>query len=294
MNTPRYFLAKYVPDLARMEPRNVGVVLWSPHGVLARFAAEKPGRPGEVDGRSTAQFGVTNNEAYRQWVEFWRTEMEHHELSSQRGGKPVSRATPAFLDMLASWNKGNFLLVEGGYLLDPVQENELPAIIDDLYGKLVDSPAPEELRDPRLDEVCDQLISQTKINEDPHFKPRYEVQCRIAADLEEKFEFSYAYGNGTPHRLFQRVPLSRRSNKFMLRKTVDSTAWMFEKVVQNNIVSKDQVISLVYVPKDQMREPELDRGIQILNSVSRVINLSNEADATREFSGLPNLLQARP
>lgn len=52
MNTPRYLIAKYIPDLRRMEPRNIGVIVWSPQGVAARFAAEKADTDGDVDGRS--------------------------------------------------------------------------------------------------------------------------------------------------------------------------------------------------------------------------------------------------
>jgi hypothetical protein len=29
MKTPRYLIANYIPDLRRMEPRNIGVVLWA-------------------------------------------------------------------------------------------------------------------------------------------------------------------------------------------------------------------------------------------------------------------------
>ena len=41
MNTPRDLLAKYIPDPLRMEPRNIGVVLWADGNVTAwRFAGE--------------------------------------------------------------------------------------------------------------------------------------------------------------------------------------------------------------------------------------------------------------
>ena len=39
MNTPKYLIAKYIPDLNRMEPRNIGIVVWSPEGIEARFLA---------------------------------------------------------------------------------------------------------------------------------------------------------------------------------------------------------------------------------------------------------------
>jgi hypothetical protein len=46
MNTAKYFLAKYIPDMHRFEPRNIGVVIWSPSGIEARFLAENLNRRG--------------------------------------------------------------------------------------------------------------------------------------------------------------------------------------------------------------------------------------------------------
>ena len=56
MSTPRYLIAKYIPDLQRVEPQNIGVIVWAPGVAAARFAAEKADRPGEVDGRSIPSF----------------------------------------------------------------------------------------------------------------------------------------------------------------------------------------------------------------------------------------------
>ena len=115
MPGPRYFLAKYVPDLTRMEPRNVGVIVWTPEGVDARFLAETPDRPGEVDGRSIPSF-VTNAQAYKQWVAYWRKELDRWEIEPTRGGPAVPRSSPDFLDALARKGRGNFLLTSAGYL----------------------------------------------------------------------------------------------------------------------------------------------------------------------------------
>ena len=39
MNKTQYLLAKYIPDMHRFEPRNIGVIVWSPDGIEARFLA---------------------------------------------------------------------------------------------------------------------------------------------------------------------------------------------------------------------------------------------------------------
>src|SRR5258708_5588363 len=149
MNTPRYLIAKYIPDLGRMEPRNVGGIVWSPTGVQARFLAEKDDRPGEVDGHSIPTF-VTSAQAYRQWVQFWRRELARTETQPLRGRGPVSRCSPAFLDALLDTGRGNFVLAEGGILLDPVSAEVLPRVADHLFARLVDTAGPEEPRDAQF------------------------------------------------------------------------------------------------------------------------------------------------
>jgi uncharacterized protein YuzE len=121
----RYLLAKYTPDLMRNEPRNVGVVAWSPEGVEARFLGETPGRPGEV-GEGTVPPFARSASAYRQWVRYWRKELA--------GGTPP----PALA--LAS-PPGNYVLAGGGFALGEVPPGGLPALADRLFAELVE-PCP--------------------------------------------------------------------------------------------------------------------------------------------------------
>lgn len=287
MTNPRYFLAKYIPDLARIEPRNVGVILWSPHGTVARFAAEKAGRPGEVDGRSTAQFGIVSTDSYRQWIEFWRCELDKTSISPIPCGPPASKDCPQFLDALASFNRGNFVLAEGGFLLEAISPGQMNDALNDLYQRLVEPTSADEARDHDLNELCDRLLAKTRIDHDPYFKKRYEIPCQVGRGVEERFEFSYAYGNGAPKRLYQKVPLSQRTNRSSLRRIIDSTAWMFEKVVQNQIVAEDQVVSIVYLPSHIAKEHDIARGVSVLQSKSRILNIGDEDQATEEFRRLP-------
>ena len=102
-----------------------------------------------------------------------------------------------FLATLQSSSKGNFVLVEGGYLLDSVDADDLPQLADHLYGMLVDATGTDETRDPTLDEVCDQLIRETGLDRDPYFQSRYPVTCRVAEGTDKPYEFSHAYGRHT-------------------------------------------------------------------------------------------------
>jgi hypothetical protein len=178
MSAPKYYVAKYIPDLQRMEPRNVGIVVWSPEGIEARFVAEKPDRAGEVDGRAVPSF-VTSPTAYRQWIQFWRAELAKPQVESSDGGPKATKDSPDFLAAVQSWNRGNFVLVDGGHLLDVVDADDLPALADHLFETLVDASPSDETRDPTLDELCDQLFKETNLAANPHFHTRYPVTCEI-------------------------------------------------------------------------------------------------------------------
>jgi hypothetical protein len=191
-----YLLAKHIPDMHRFEPRNIGVIVWMPGGeVAARFLAEKPGRPGEIDGRSIPPF-VGADGAYRQWIKFWRSYLDADHPTHPLTGAPIDRNDSAFIESLVAASRGHFLLAEGGAVLDEMEEDSIGALADSLYASLVEDQALEEARDPTLNQICERLIGNAGLYLDQNFKPHYQVACRVGG-VEERYEFSYAYKNGT-------------------------------------------------------------------------------------------------
>lgn len=290
MTTARYMVAKYIPDVLRIEPRNIGVIVWSPLGVRAQFAAEIPDRLGELDGRSIPSF-ITSGNAYRQWIQFWRSEIEKPAVEPLTGGPPVPRSSPEFLDTLQALSKGNFVLGEGGFLLDAVSTDELPDVVEQLFDLLVKNINGDEGRDPTLDELCDHLIERAQLQMDPHFQSAFKVVCPLAKGLQatvETFEFSHAYKNGSLQRLYQRVSLSKR--RTVLRKTVHDAAWMFQNVIEHDIITRDQGGVLVNISDEQRVEPDVRNALSVLNSVTRIINVSDQDTALHEFLNLSTLV----
>jgi len=285
MNTPKYLLAKYIPDLRRGEPRNVGVIAWSAGDVEARFVGEKHGFPGEVDGRSIPSF-VTSSQAYKQWIEYWRLQMGRETIIPASGGAAVSRDDANFLTALRAANKGNFVLVDGGFLLDPVSAEDLAAVADHLFATLVDTTSHDEPRDPTLDDVAERLLRQTGVATDRNFHSRYRVQCQIAAGHEETFEFDYAYKNGTLQRLYERLSLPKRRATQQVR--VDATAWKFDKVNRANLLP-EKPVAIVYPTDEQRSDPETRRMLDVLRTVGRVLDLHDERAAEAEFRSLAQL-----
>lgn len=291
MNAPRFLLMKYVPDLHRFEPRNIGVIVWAPCGVEARFIAEV-NRAGDVDGRCVPAF-VVNLGAYKQWIRFWRTQLQAPDIEGI-DGSAIRRDSPDFVDALIKTGTGDFLVSDAGILLDKVSSENLVAVVDDLYDRLVSPPASQarlanvgdEARDPALDEICDELIAQSFLAADPNFKTGYVVSCAVdsGGKIFESFELSHAYKNGSLKRLYQRVPLSKQ--KKTLRKTIHDSAWMFEKIAQNNILASDQCASLVYANDEHQQDPGVSQSLRILSSVSRVVNVADRSTALEEFRRL--------
>jgi hypothetical protein len=267
----RYLVAKYISDLQRMEPKNIGVIVWVSGEVSARFLAEKPGNPGKIDGRSIPPF-VTSMASYKQWVDFWRGALAEKAV-------PKGRSEDWF-DGLKQTSYGNFCLVDGGFIIDEVK-NHLHQVTDDLFFRLVESGSSDEPRDPALDRVADDLIKKLRLKENVAFHSRFQVSCQVAPQVVERFEFSHAYKNGSLRRLYQRVPLARRRTP--LRRTIHDSAWMFEKVVEQGIISRDQAIALVYATGEQRRDPEISWSFDVLNSVARVANLADSAEALTAF-----------
>lgn len=273
----RYLVAKYISDLQRMEPKNVGIVLWASGKVSARFLGERSDNLGKVDGRTVPGF-IASTAAYKQWIEFWRTQL---------GNETSSKFSEAGLNSLKDASRGNFFLVDGGLILEEINPTYLPKLTDDLFQRLVDTSSFEDPKDPILEQIANNWIKEFGLTRNEHFRSRYEVVCPIAPKIEERFEFSHAYTAKGIQKLYQRVPLTRSYGH--LRRTVHDSAWMLEKVVHHGIVRRDQAVALVYATDELMQDPEISRSLSVLSSVASVANLADRSQAIEAFNiqGVP-------
>jgi len=221
---------------------------------------------------------------------YWRSQISRTIIEPVMGGEPVPQTSPAFLEVLASSSKGNFVLSEGGYLLDPIDNEGLMPLTDYLFGLLVDPTVVEEVRDLQLDELCERLITETKLRNNPNFyRQGYQVQCPIIKASHRTvvtYEFNYAYKNGSLQRLYHRVPLSRQ--KMTLKKTVHDAAWMFERVTNNKLITPNQGGALIRLSEEQRQDKEVANILEELGSVTRLLNLDDHqtAEEFRELAAL--------
>lgn len=134
--TYRYVILRYIPDLMRMEPRNVGVIVQSDEGIVhqihGRFVPESLSDRGEA----RASF-----RAWREWFD--------HELHARIAHALVpKRTSEAYLSYLASRCTGNYQLTEP---LRVQAEVDLNGAAGFLCSRLVLTPggSPSRPRTPR-------------------------------------------------------------------------------------------------------------------------------------------------
>lgn len=189
-----YVIAKYVDDIRRNEPINVGVIAFGAGHVAARFEGED--EHGRLDRRRIRK-RVTGRDAYVAWVQHWRRLLDAGEES-----------------LLAACSQ-DFYLERGGTVLLDLDERALADTVGDLYARLVkpeDPPAPMSLKEKSLRTL---RLAGADLEDGNHFKTDIMVRLDVAG---RTFDESISYGvrNGTWHCL-QEISLDpqrpRRSRK---------------------------------------------------------------------------------
>ena len=150
-----YQIIRYVPDLRRMEPQNIGVVVQGEFGVTCRFwthfrpLGEKP------------DFDYVN---FRKWREFFESEINGPQIKMFQ----PPRESPDFLEYLQSRSKGNYIATRPLHVV--MQAESIEQVRDYLYETLVRSP--EEEQEPAEQPVRrfrEQLQSK-KLDRNPFFR----------------------------------------------------------------------------------------------------------------------------
>jgi hypothetical protein len=260
-----------------MEPRNIGVIVWSQVGVHARFYAGIPAYDGSrVELAKVPKF-VEDRHGYAHWVKLWLDLTSRTDISPIRGGKLVSRQQPEFLEVLQGFSNDSYRLVDAGTVFDHVEDAEEAA--DYLFDILVADPAAmaidEEPARERVDWVCSRLVQETEVTKNPDFHAHFSVTGVAGAIGPEELTFDYGYQGESRTRLYQRVPFPQQSSTIV--RFAQSTRWMFEEARDRHVItSKDEATALIYVTPERMGRIEIRRAVNLLGARARVVNLYNE------------------
>lgn len=156
MGTATYLIAKYVPDLFRNEPINIGVVVWVDGGVVCRFLGQR--EDGAIDGRSLSS-QVSSVQNYKSWVEMWCSKANSDRLVSRAEYESVLKSDPKFLDVLAESGKGNYVIEKGGEILEEVNQTNASDVLDFLFRRLVESGEKKWHTPARVHERASELMA---------------------------------------------------------------------------------------------------------------------------------------
>ena len=267
--TARFLIAKYVPDTKRMEPRNIGVIVWNNGRAHARFFGEGLPIPKSV--------GLNDKITYNKWVASWRSQIAKPVLEYGRG-KTANKATPEFLDALREWSRANYLLVDGGFVAESIANTEIENLTEYLFTQLVSRKevAVEkegELR--RLRSRVGELLAVTRLRERPNFVA-HELTWYKTHGVARYFYSDYSYGpTGKPHSIYNMMPLTNET-------VFDARAFHLDSFKRSCRVPQNRIAAFVSVPTDPTEEQQ--SKLAFLEKIATVIDVTDEAVAATRLT----------
>lgn len=254
----QYLLAKYVPDLTRMEPVNIGVVTWYRGHIRLKFR--------EADSLTC----LDNKELYDRWIRFWNKTAQQDEIIPYRS-EPVKRKNTDFLKAFCETQDGQFLLVDGGFVMEKTTVKELDSITNYLFEELVADPSiMENEKKHGLTEKCKEIFNSPEISD--RVQRKFRVKCG-AHGTEQKIPFDWGHGNGKPESLFEKVNLNNSASVF-------DAAFKFQCVIEPAIVPKERCVALVDSSGSETEQSQSYN--RLIESYCPIIDVSNKNDAREQ------------
>lgn len=256
--TASWYVCKYVPDLMRDEPRNLGVIVHDDTGDLRfRFVGERS--DGVVDGRR-AQHWVNSVETYKLWVKHWK------KLACVDGTLQIDdrRVDDNYY---VSQRMASLVDVEADLPIDDVA-NRLFATLVSSHQEIVETLKDQvEVAFKRLN-VFDEIELDTKVI----------VRTDDALDT---LSFDYRYKSESGTSLMERVNLATADQRSW--NDVHATSWMFTAVENDEHHHNDVRIALVRTGAAD-RKAQLDQ-MRVLERVCEVVDFS-DSKAEQELGAL--------
>jgi hypothetical protein len=268
-----WLVAKYVSDLARGEPRNIGVVVRYGPKMMSRFLGERD--DGTVDGRAAR---TVNAPAayYKVWVESWKRRFAEWEQSEAENVQPFLRRRPT----------DNYYLDYGGERLVGTESTDAGTLLGDLFLRLVASVQPvEETVFPPASVLADRVFKRLGIAPDVKRGMQYKLQSDDELDV---VRFHYGYQNGSLS-LMQRLALGPAAEDSDSWAAVHDAAWSFFQISRHPQAPDQRLIALV---KFDATDEEVLGQIELLKSHRAVVvnitdDSSGAADLEKVLHGAP-------
>jgi len=265
-STPRYVLAKYVPHLGRMEPLNIGVLVWWKGEFCAKFLAKD-------------DVPVSDLDTYERWVDFWNLQMSEKAIRPRRG-KPVAKKDPKCIDALLSTQKGNYMLVDSGELMQPLAENKLQDATEFLFAELVMDPSRKGKRAGKshsgLASHCSDFLDRAGIDYKKHHPIKIDWD-----GVPHHLQPDYYIGNGTPDAIFQRADMSKE-------REINYSAFMVDSILKHDVIEKERCRFLIR--SQDLNSRAAEAGMKLVESICAVIDVDGNmaVDEVRSLTSSGN------
>lgn len=276
MTAVRFLVAKYVADIRRMEPKNIGVIAWHNGVVDGRFAGEA-----EAELKPPKIVSPEQRKGFMKAVQSWRLQFRKPHLPIGGGNDDVLRSAPEFLDALKLYSTRHFMIGEGGHVTAP-DSRTLKSVIDELFTQLIDDSDGQDGRHKSaLVQTCDAILEPLANNS--NFHPNAEIPCDA---MGTDFSFTYAFGEDpeNPDVLMQAVSLTNSDQ-------VGATAMKFRCLVEDD--KKIDPSHCACLVGDSPNTDKIRRRLAMLGKFCKVVSVTSPDTARNMLSsmGLP-LLQA--
>lgn len=260
--TQRYLIAKFAPDVFRMEPKNIGVILWVDGSISSKF----------LD--SHAATFIDDKSIYERWINYWNRLIRDRVIVN---GTTISAEDPAFIDAMMKKQEGNFMLLDAGRVIDPIKPHDVQSAAEFLFNEMV-APLPEitsasESTDS-LSQVADEIFEETGLRHRQDWRGPTSVKCQVKGIIQE-FSFSYVFGTEQKtNAVFQRVPIGRKQS-------VNSAAFMMEWVGVR--VVKAMTRRAAIIDTSDGDQPTKEQSIAMLGQFATIIDIANRTDAKKKI-----------
>ena len=274
----RFFVAKHIPDLLRYEPRNVGVILWTPYGAASRFVGERA--DGTLDLRCCPPF-VEDAQIYKQWVDYWRGLLKA-DVGLQELVGPLERIDDANLPkLLTRASKEHWLLAPGGVIFDPIAEKDSLATLQRLFSEIIsieNTVIPAET----VEKIVRAVVRALSLNTNPNFHEHYRLKVPKTGD---ELHFDYAFAGKKVERLWQQMPTMPRPAQ--LEPYAEATAFKFDQARHAFGLAPEKLCAVISMTGSQ--EKANANWLRLVGRYAQIYNLHDPQARIDAFGRLPHL-----
>jgi signal recognition particle subunit SEC65 len=257
----QWIIAKYIPDMMRREPENIGVILLKDGKPYLRFRDRDA--DGNIDGRR-ARWHQNSVENYKAWISHWERAAVDGDARTL-----LSNVNP----------NSNFFLEFGGERILGSATTDPDLFLDELFRQLVGAEDPTSLviSKPKREAVIERIFKKldifTKVERDQVLPGTTDEDCVI-------FDFKYKNGKNT---WMKHVALGRSEK--LVWEPLHSAAWAFDSAAK-----ADRGCKLVALLTHQDVDPNPVSVGFLAKHCGKVIDVSDDERADKCVEGLRTVL----